>query len=94
MIKMAERMYIKQMYEEGLSKSEIQRRTNLNYRTVTKYAEKEDWNEDHLPNVEASNYPVLGEFIPLIDEWLETDCNVPRKKRHTVSPQSPGVYSN
>ena len=84
MIKMAERMYIKQMYEEGLSKSEIQRRTNLNYRTVTKYAEKEDWNEDHLPNVEASNYPVLGEFIPLIDEWLETDCNVPRKQRHTA----------
>ena len=43
MIKMAERMYIKQMYEDGLSKSEIQRRTKLNYRTVCKYAEKEDW---------------------------------------------------
>lgn len=32
-------MYIKQLYEDGVSKSEIQRRTKLNYRTVSKYAE-------------------------------------------------------
>lgn len=85
MIKMAEQMYIKQLYEDGVSKSEIQRRTKLNYRTVCKYADKEDWNEDKLPNVEAQNYPVLGAFIPLIDEWLEGDSKLPRKQRHTAT---------
>ena len=34
MISMAEQKYIKQLYEDGVSKSEIQRRTKLNYRTV------------------------------------------------------------
>ena len=81
---MAEKMYIKQMYEEGLSKSEISRRTNLNWRTVKKYAEKEDWNEKKEPNVEPENYPVLGKYIPTIDEWLEGDTKVPRKQRHTA----------
>ena len=71
MISMAEKMYIKQLYEDGVSKSEIQRRTKLNYRTVCKYADMEDWNDDKLPNMEPDNYPVLGEYIPLINEWLE-----------------------
>ncbi len=81
---MAEKMYIKQMYEEGISKSEIQRRTKLNYRTVCKYAEKEDWNDENEPNMEPENYPVLGEYIPLINEWLENDMKKPRKQRHTA----------
>ena len=63
MISMAEKMYIKQLYEDGVSKSEIQRRTKLNYRTVCKYADMEDWNDDKLPNMEPDNYPVLGEYI-------------------------------
>lgn len=84
MISMAEQMYIKQLYEDGVSKGEIQRRTKLNYRTVCKYADTEDWNDDKLPNVEQENYPVLGEFIPLINEWLESDTKVPRKQRHTA----------
>lgn len=37
MISMADKMYIKQLYEDGVSKSEIQRRTKLNYRIVSKY---------------------------------------------------------
>ena len=48
---MAEKMYIRQMYENGVSKSEISRRTKLNYRTVSKYAEMEDWNDNKLPNI-------------------------------------------
>ena len=84
MISMAEQMYIKQLYENGVSKSEIQRRTKLNYRTVCKYADKEDWNDERIPNIEPENYPVLGEFIPLIDQWLEEDLKVPRKQRHTA----------
>ncbi len=84
MISMVEKKYIKQLYEDGVSKSEIQRRTKLNYRTVCKYADKEDWNDDKLPNMNPENYPVLGKFIPLINEWLESDAAVPRKQRHTA----------
>lgn len=84
MIKMAEKMYVRQMYENGVSKSEISRRTKLNYRTVSKYAEMEDWNDNKLPNMNPENYPVLGKYIPLIDEWLEGDKTVPRKQRHTA----------
>lgn len=83
-ISMAEKMYIKQLYEDGVSKSEIQRRTKVNYRTVCKYADMEDWNDDKLPNMEPDNYPVLGEYIPLINEWLEGDATAPRKQRHTA----------
>ena len=50
-ISMAEKMYIKQLYEDGVSKSEIQRRTKVSYRTVCKYADMEDWNDDKLPNI-------------------------------------------
>ena len=35
-IRMAKRMCIKEMYEEGKSKNEISRRLGLNYRTVSK----------------------------------------------------------
>ena len=71
-ISMAEQKYIKQLYEDGVSKSEIQRRTKLNYRTVCKYADKEDWNDERQPNLDPDSYPVLGRFIPIIDEWLDS----------------------
>ena len=83
-IKMAKRMCIKEMYEEGKSKNEISRRLGLNYRTVSKYAEMDDWNDDKLPSLAPENYPILGGFIPLIDEWLEIDKTAPRKQRHTA----------
>lgn len=85
MIKMAQAQYIKHLYEEeNKSRNEISKITGLNYRTVCKYADKTDWNDRKLPNVEPENYPVLGEFIPLMDEWLEKDRKVPRKQRHTA----------
>ena len=84
MLKMAQQQYIKYLYEmEEKSLAEIARTTKLNYRTVRKYALKDDWSEDKLPNLEPESYPVLGEFIPTINEWLEEDKRVPRKQRHT-----------
>ena len=84
-IRMAKRMCIKEMYEEGKSKNEISRRLGLNYRTVSKYAEMDDWNDDKLPSLAPENYPILGGFIPLIDEWLEADKTDPRKQRRLCS---------
>lgn len=85
MIRMAQQQYIKDLYEnEDISLREIARRTNLSFQTVQKYAYKEDWSEDELPNLEAENYPSLAEYIPTIDEWMEADRKVPRKQRHTA----------
>lgn len=76
MIKMAKAQYIKHLYEnEGKSKNEIRRITGLNYRTVCRYVEKTDWNIKREPNMEAEHYPILGEYLPLINEWLG-DCKM------------------
>lgn len=82
---MAEAMYIKHLYEsEGKSLREIERITKLSFQTVQKYAYKTDWNEEAKPMRESEKYPVLGEYIPTIDEWLENDRREPRKQRHTA----------
>ena len=86
MIKMAQKQYIKHLYEnEEKSLREISRITGLSQQTVRKYAYMERWDEDHLPSCEPERYPVLGDFIGKIDEWLEQDIREPRKQRHTVT---------
>lgn len=85
MLKMAQKQYIKHLYEvEEKSLLEIAKTTGFNYRTVQKYAYQEDWSDNNLPNIEPQNYPILGNFIPIIDKWLEADCKIPRKQRHTA----------
>lgn len=85
MLKMAQIQYIKHLYEnEEKSLLEIAKNTGHNYRTIMKYAYKEDWSAEKPPNTEPESYPVLGDFIPTIDEWLETDRKIPRKQRHTA----------
>lgn len=85
MLNMAQKEYIKDLYEnEDLSLREIAKRTHHSFRTVQKYAYQEDWNENNLPNISKESYPVLGDYIPIIDKWLEEDRKAPRKQRHTV----------
>ena len=82
---MAQIHYIKDLYEnEDLSLREIARRTQHSFSTVQKYAYQEDWSEDTLPNVAPEDYPILGAYIPYINEWMEADRKVPRKQRHTA----------
>ena len=74
MLNMAQIHYIKDLYEnEDLSLREIARRTHHSFATVQKYAYKEDWSENSLPNIDPESYPILGQYIPVIDEWLEAD---------------------
>ena len=83
MLTMEEQEKIRLLYEEeGKSLSEIVRMTGLNYRTVRRYAYKEDWNAEAA--LQAENSPVLGERMATIDRWLEEDLKVPRKQRHTA----------
>ena len=85
MLNMAQIHYIKDLYEnEDLSLREIARRTEHSFATVQKYAYQEDWSEDTLPNVAPEDYPILGAYIPYINEWMEADRKVPRKQRHTA----------
>ena len=71
MLRMAQVQYIKDLYEnEEKSLREISRITGHSFETVQKYAQKENWNEDNLPDTEPTSYPVLGEFIPIVDGWL------------------------
>ena len=85
MLNMAQIHYIKDLYEnEDLSLREIARRTQHSFSTVQKYAYQEDWSKDTLPNVAPEDYPILGAYIPYINEWMEADRKVPRKQRHTA----------
>ena len=86
MLKMAQQKYIKHLYEvEEKSLSDIVKITGHNYRTVRKYAQQDNWNEDRLPNVKPECHPVMRDYIPIIDEWMEGDRKIPRKQRHTAS---------
>ena len=60
MLRMAQVQYIKDLYEnEEKSLREISRITGHSFETVQKYAQKENWNEDNLPDTEPTSYPVL-----------------------------------
>jgi len=82
---MAEIEYIKHLYEcEGKSLREIAADMKLNFRTVQKYAYMNNFSPQVLPDVAPESYPILGPYIPTINEWLENDMKEPRKQRHTA----------
>ena len=82
MLVMAQVEYIKHLYEnEGKSLREIAKITQVNFRTVKKYAYRYDWNPPVEMSTAADNFPVLGEYIPTIDEWLEADMREPRNMK-------------
>jgi len=83
---MAQVEYIKHLYEvEGKSLREIAKTLHMNFRTVQKYAYRNDWSPPVKPTTSPEDFPVLGAYIPIIDEWLEWDEREPRKQRHTIT---------
>jgi transposase len=75
---------IRLLYEsEGKSLREISEITKHDFRTVQKYAYREDWRPAAEEALRPENYKVLGPYIPIIDGWLEEDKKAPRKQRHT-----------
>ncbi len=86
MLVMAQVEYIKHLYEnEGKSLREIAKLVHMNFRTVQKYAYREDWSPAVVPSTNPADFPVLGDYIPIINEWMEQDEREPRKQRHTIS---------
>jgi len=85
-LRMPQIEYIKDLYEnEGKSLRSISRITGMDFRTVQKYAYRDDWNPPVKPKMNPDEYPVLGQYIPTINEWLEKDELEPRKQRHTIT---------
>jgi transposase len=77
--------YIRDLYEnEGLSLREIAKRTHTDFRTVKKYAYQNDWNPPMKLKTEPEAFPIMGAYIPVVNEWLAQDEREPRKQRHTV----------
>ena len=72
-------------YQQDKNISEIASETGLNWKTVKKYVDMEDFNSP--PPIQASSEiheSKLDPFKPLIDEWLLADKLAPRKQRHTA----------
>jgi len=77
--------YIRDLYEnEGLSLREIARQTHKDFRTVKKYAYQNNWSPPVDVKTDAETFPVMGDYIPIVNDWLEQDEREPRKQRHTV----------
>lgn len=70
-------------YSQGKNISEIAKETGLNWKTVQKYVDKQDFN---LPKPETPKASVskLDQYKEVIDYWLTEDRKAPRKQRHTA----------
>ena len=71
-------------YGQDKSITEIARIENLDWRTVRKYVDMEDFNEAPPSPEEKRHSSKLDSFKPIIDKWLIDDKKAPRKQRHTA----------
>lgn len=72
-------------YEQGLNISRIAKQLSLDWKTVQKYVDKEDFN---LPEpgktILKQHVSKLDPYKDTIDEWILEDKKAPRKQRHTA----------
>jgi transposase len=82
MLKVDQYEYIRTAYRVyGKGIREIARDTGHSKNTIKK-ALREEYTEYKVR--ESQPYPVLGPFIPIIDKWLLSDKEKPKKQRHTA----------
>ncbi|AEV67931.1 transposase [Acetivibrio clariflavus DSM 19732] len=86
MLSMTQKNHIRKMYyEQGISISQISRETNFDRKTIRKYIDKTDWNEDPIDKIVKRGRPEkLKPFKDTIDKWLMEDKTARRKQRHTA----------
>ncbi len=83
MLKMTEITNLRKMYfEDGENISQIQEKTGFDRKTIRKFIEKTDWNDQKHVHVERESK--LDKFKPEIDQWLEADKMMRKKQRHTA----------
>lgn len=71
-------------YVQDKSLTEIARIEKLDWRTVRKYVDMEDFNEAPPNPEKEQRSSKLDQFKPIIDKWLLEDKKAPRKQRHTA----------
>lgn len=71
-------------YGQDKSLTQIASIENLDWRTVRKYVDLEDFNEAPPNPGEEQHSSKLDQFKPIIDKWLAEDKKAPRKQRHTA----------
>ncbi|OZS77288.1 integrase [Tetzosporium hominis] len=83
MLTVTDIQYIRQeVNQKGRNYAEVARSTNHDERTVKKYADMEDWNEERPKTTRKPR--VMGEARPIIDKWLEEDARKKKKFRRTA----------
>ena len=71
-------------YGQGKTLTQIAASEGIDWRTVRKYVDMEDFNCPPPAKGTAEHASKLDVFKPLIDRWLEDDRRAPRKQRHTA----------
>ena len=71
-------------YGQDKALSEIAKIEKLDWRTVRKYVDMEDFNLAPPAPEENLHSSKLDQFKPIIDKWLSEDKKAPRKQRHTA----------
>ena len=71
-------------YGQDKSLTEIAKIENLDWRTVRKYVDMEDFNQTPQSPDGEEHSSKLDQFKPIIDKWLTDDRKAPRKQRHTA----------
>lgn len=73
-------------YEQCKSLRQISSELHLDWKTVKKYVDMEDFNEaPPAPRRKEECQSKLNPYKPFIDSWLTADLKAPRKQRHTAS---------
>lgn len=71
-------------YGQDKSLTEIAEIEKIDWRTVRKYVDMEDFNEAPPSPDGEGHSSKLDPFKPIIDKWLTEDKKAPRKQRHTA----------
>ncbi len=69
-------------FHKGMSITGIAEKTGFDRKTIRKYLQQDDWNQELQIAVRKASK--LDPYKPTIDEWLETDRRTRKKQRHTA----------
>ena len=81
-IPMPKQQDIRRLDRQGVSRSEIARRPDVDRATVAKYADMDDMTPK--PPMDRRRGSKIDPYAALVDEWLEADRMLPRKQRRTA----------
>lgn len=84
MLKVTDINYIRQeVNKKGCSYSDVARRTNIDFRTVKKYADQEEF-QPEIKRVKSQPAPVMDPVKDIVDQWLKEDMKKKKKYRRTA----------